>query len=242
MSVEWRDRIHPNLENVTQRITLAAERSGRSIEAIQIVAISKGQPLEAIKAAIDLGLDHIGENRVEEALHKQAQITQRDPTWHMVGHIQSRKAREIPNHFSWVHSIDRLTIAERLSRQATEQAGNLSVLLECNVSGETSKGGWNLADRSKWPTVIPEFQKILALPAINVLGLMTMAPWVQDEKILRTTFQTLRELQDFLSKQLELELPHLSMGMSDDFEYAIEEGATMLRLGRAIFGPRQPKI
>ena len=240
MSTEWRDRIRPELEKVFERITIAAERSGRSADAIRIVAISKGQPLEAIEAAVNLGLDHIGENRVEEALHKQAQLTHLNPTWHMVGHIQRRKVREIPAHFSWVHSIDRLSIAERLSLQTVEQAGHLCVLLECNVSGEEAKEGWNLADRATWATVIPEFRQILTFPGLEVMGLMTMAPWVHDEDMLRLTFRRLRELRDFLTKELEHDLPQLSMGMTDDFDYAIEEGATMVRLGRAIFGPRQP--
>lgn len=240
MSTVWLERMCPALENVQERIAAAAERSGRSAQAIQLVAISKGQPLEAIEAAAELRLGHIGENRVEEALQKQAQLTRFDFTWHMVGHIQSRKATEIPGHFSWVHSIDRLNIAQRLSRKAVDQGVRLSVLLECNVSGELSKEGWNLTDRSIWSSVVPDFRQILHLPGLKVEGLMTMAPWVQNDQVLHSTFQTLRELRDYLAQESEMDFPELSMGMTDDFEIAIEEGATMVRLGRAIFGDRQP--
>jgi pyridoxal phosphate enzyme (YggS family) len=239
MSQAWQDRIRPQLEEVQQRIEHAAQRAGRSAESVRIVAISKGQPAEAIEAASLLGLVHIGENRVEEALRKQAQLTHIDLTWHMVGHIQSRKAGDIPGHFTWVHSIDRLKIADRINRYAQDQGLRLPILLECNVSGEDSKYGWNLSDRSTWPGLLRAFGEIIKFSNLDLCGLMTMAPWVEDESILRTTFRTLRELRDYLVQSLDHPLPELSMGMTDDFEYAIEEGATILRLGRAIFGARQ---
>jgi pyridoxal phosphate enzyme (YggS family) len=238
VSTVWIARIQPELEKVQERIASATARSGRSAETVKIIAISKGQPAEAIEAVVELGISHVGENRVDEALAKQAQLSHLNPTWHMVGHIQSRKAKDIPLHFSWVHSIDRVKIADRISSHAIDQGKLVSVLLECNLSGESSKEGWNLAGRSSWPSVVPELQQILALPGLEVAGLMTMAPWVQDESILRSTFEGLRELRDYLSKTLDHDLPELSMGMTDDFEYAIEEGATMVRLGRAIFGQR----
>jgi hypothetical protein len=239
MSLDWKDKIQPRLDQVRQRISIATDRSGRSTEAVRIVAISKGQPIEAIKAALELGLDQIGENRIDEALQKQEILGPSGITWHMVGHIQSRKAKDIPGHFSWVHSIDRMKIADRINRFALEQGIQLSVLLECNVSGEGSKQGWNLADRISWPGVIAELEEILRLPGLKVIGLMTMAPWVQDEGILRSSFRTLRNLRDHLSEELDHALPELSMGMTDDYEFAIEEGATMVRLGRALFGARE---
>jgi pyridoxal phosphate enzyme (YggS family) len=235
----WQDRIRPQIEQVQQRVDRAAQRVGRSSESVKIVAISKGQPIEAIEAASRLGLVHIGENRVGEALQKQSQLTHLDLTWHMVGHIQSRKANEIPGHFTWVHSIDRFKIADRINRFAQDQGVRLPVLLECNVSGEDSKYGWTLSDRSIWPGLLNAFAEIIKFGSLDLRGLMTMAPWVEDEGILRTTFRTLRELRDYLVQSLDYPLPELSMGMTDDFEYAIEEGATMLRLGRAIFGARQ---
>lgn len=238
MSQDWLDQIQPRLEQVKQQISMAADNSGRPPEAVQIVAITKGQPVSAIQAAFALGLDQIGENRVEEALPKQEILNGSEITWHMVGHIQSRKASEIPGHFSWVHSIDRMKIADRINRFAMEQGVRISVLLECNVSGEGSKGGWQLADQAAWSEYLPVLTDVLKFPGLNVMGLMTMAPWVQDEFILRSTFQTLCKLRDYLSNALNHSFPELSMGMSDDYQIAIEEGATMVRLGRALFGAR----
>jgi pyridoxal phosphate enzyme (YggS family) len=238
MSQDWITQIQPRLEQVRYHISMAAERSGRSAEAIQIIAIAKGQPVSAIKAAVALGLDQIGENRVEEALKKQEVLEGSEITWHMVGHIQSRKATAIVGNFSWVHSIDRMKIAARISHFAMERSVQLPVLLECNVSGEGTKSGWQMADRASWSEVLPDLSEVIRLPGLNVMGLMTMAPWVQDEFILRSTFQTLRQLRDYLEQVLDHSLPELSMGMTDDYLLALEEGATMVRLGRVLFGAR----
>jgi pyridoxal phosphate enzyme (YggS family) len=238
MSQDWITQIQPRLEQVRYHISMAAERSGRSAEAIQIIAIAKGQPVSAIQAAVALGLDQIGENRVEEALKKQEVLEGSEITWHMVGHIQSRKATAIVGNFSWVHSIDRMKIAARISHFAMERSVQLPVLLECNVSGEGTKSGWQMADRASWSEVLPDLSEVIRLPGLNVMGLMTMAPWVQDEFILRSTFQTLRQLRDYLEQVLDHSLPELSMGMTDDYLLAIEEGATMVRLGRVLFGAR----
>jgi pyridoxal phosphate enzyme (YggS family) len=238
MNQDWIGQIQPRLEVVKHDISMAAERSGRTPEAVQIVAITKSQPVSAIQAAVVLGLDQIGENRVDEALQKQEVLNGSEITWHMVGHIQSRKATDIVGHFNWVHSIDRMKIAERINRFALEQGVRLPVLLECNVSGEGSKSGWQLAERATWSEMLPVLSEVIQLPGLNVKGLMTMAPWVQDEIILRSTFQTLRELRDYLSESLQHSFPELSMGMTDDYKIAIEEGATMVRLGRVLFGER----
>jgi pyridoxal phosphate enzyme (YggS family) len=157
----------------------------------------------------------------------------------MVGHIQSRKARSAVQHFSLVHSLDRWKLAQRLDRFAGEEGLRLPVLLECNVSGEESKYGWNLQDEPSWHIFLPEIERILSLENIEIQGLMTMAPWVLDEDVLRSCFRKLRELNAFLSHNLHVSWKELSMGMTDDFEIAIEEGATMVRIGRAIFGERQ---
>jgi pyridoxal phosphate enzyme (YggS family) len=238
MSQEWKGAIQPRLEHVRERITNAAERSGRPPETIQLIAITKGHPIEAITAAFALGLNQIGENRVEEALRKQELLSDPAITWHMVGHIQSRKAADIPGNFSMVHSIDRMKIAERISRFNSDRDDRVPILLECNVSGESTKAGWNCADPKTWPAILPQFAQIAQLPGIEIRGLMTMAPWVQDETILRSTFKSLRTLKEYLSRELTIQLPELSMGMTDDYEIAVEEGATMLRLGRALFGER----
>lgn len=235
----WKVSIQSRLERVSDTLTQAAKVSGRPPDAVQIIAISKGQPLEAIRAVLELGLDQIGENRVDEALKKQAELSGAGITWHMVGHIQSRKAADIPGHFSWVHSIDRMKIARKLSRLALDRGVQLRVLLECNVSGESSKGGWDCADRESWPGLVAEFKEITSFTGLQVAGLMTMAPWVRDEAVLRASFRRLRDLRDFMGASLGMALPELSMGMTDDYKLAVEEGATMVRLGRALFGERR---
>ena len=144
----------------------------------------------------------------------------------------------VPPAFDMVHSVDRMKLAQRLDRFAGENDLRLPVLLECNVSGESAKYGWNLQDEMGWSSILPEFDHIARFGNLNVLGLMTMAPWVTDEHVLRTCFRKLRELSEFLSENLSCEWNELSMGMTDDFEYAIEEGATIVRIGRAIFGDR----
>ncbi len=238
MSKDWRAQIQSHYAEVLEKIAAAAAQSGRPPDSVKLVAISKGQPTEAIEGVFDLGIKEIGENRVAEALSKQGVLSHLAINWHMVGHIQSRKAKDIPGHFAWVHSVDRLKIANRLSQFAVAGGIKLPILLECNVTGEASKEGWNVDQRSRWPGVLPEFEEILTLPGVEVKGLMTMAPWVADESILRSTFQTLRSLADFLSNHFGRKFEELSMGMTDDYEIAIEEGATIVRIGRAIFGPR----
>ena len=239
MNSIWEDRIRPRLNKVMERVSRSAEVSGRTLDDIRIVAISKGQPVDAILTAANLGIEDIGENRIEEALNKQDNCKGTKLNWHMVGHIQSRKAKDIPGNFSWVHSIDRVKIAHRINTFALEQNIRINTLIECNVSGETTKYGWDFSERDTWPSVLQVLKPILSFPSMEIRGLMTMAPWVEDEGVLRTTFRTLRELRDFLEDGLDHPLPELSMGMTDDFSIAIEEGATMVRIGRAIFGPRE---
>ncbi len=234
------DEIRVRLEGVRERIRAAAERAGRDPDGIQIVAVTKSLPSEAVRAGYAVGLRIIGENRVEEAEPKQTALFDLPGLdWHMVGHVQSRKARRASEAFSMVHSVDRIKIAELLNREAGSGGRILPVLLECNVSGESSKWGWPLADRFAWPQAAAEFAEIAKLRNLNVLGLMTMAPRVQHPESTRPVFRKLRELREFLRSETSRDWPELSMGMSDDYEMAVEEGATMLRLGRVIFGPRQ---
>jgi pyridoxal phosphate enzyme (YggS family) len=232
--------ISANFENLKIRVNDAAERVGRDFEEIQIVAITKTHPPGVVREAYTLGMRDFGENRVLEALEKQSHLQDlTDIRWHMVGHIQSRKASEVPGHFQIVHSIDRMKIARYLDKYAQQKGMKLPVFLECNVSGEQSKYGWELSDRGVWEGVAKELRNLFDMGNLEVRGLMTMAPWVQDDDIIRATFKQLRTLRDFLQDELDVSLPELSMGMTDDFEIAVEEGATMLRIGRAIFGPRQ---
>jgi len=231
--------IERNLRSVREKIAEAALRTGRSPEQVTLIPISKTQPAEAIRAIYQLGCQQVGENRVAEALPKMVQLSDlQDLRWHMVGHIQSRKAKDVAPNFDWVHSADRMKIVQRLDRFAGEAGKRLPILLECNVSGEEAKSGWPLASREDWPEFAQTLLEIASMPNLDVRGLMTMAPWVPEESVLRTTFQRLRALRNFLQEITHLALPELSMGMTDDFVYAVEEGATMVRIGRAIFGPR----
>ncbi len=232
--------IEANIATVLNKIEQAAGRADRDAANVHLVAITKTHPPETVRTAYELGLRDFGENRVFEGLEKISDLEDlTEARWHMVGHIQSRKADEVPGKFDIVHSVDRTKIARHLDKHA-EQAGiALPVLLECNVSGEESKYGWELSDRARWDEVLPEFSNLLEMENLDIRGLMTMAPWVEDEKLIRNTFKRLRSLRDFLQDELDVRLPELSMGMTDDYEIAIEEGATLLRIGRAIFGPRQ---
>lgn len=231
--------IDANLQLLQARISEAAERSGRGADAIELVAICKGQPASSVRAAYQAGQRDFGENRVVEAREKQAELTHlSDIRWHMVGHIQSRKAKDVAPHFFMVHSIDRVKIAQRLDRFAAESGRILPVLIECNTSGEASKTGWSAWQKDDWPGALEDIQTIHEHKNLAVRGLMTMAPWTADPAVLRSTFQGLRAFRDFLEEKLLTDLPELSMGMTDDYEIAIEEGATIVRVGRAIFGPR----
>jgi pyridoxal phosphate enzyme (YggS family) len=232
--------IAANIRSVKERIAQAAKRSGRDSEAVQLVAVSKLQSLEKVRQAYSLGIRDFGENRVYDALPKQKKLRDLEEIkWHMIGHIQSRKAKDVPTNFSVVHSIDRMKIAKRLDHYAGQAEIKLKVLLECNVSGEESKEGWNLENPASWPKILPVFEEILALENLEVRGLMTMAPFDAEEDELRKVFRGLRGLREYLSARIPANWDELSMGMTDDFEFAVEEGSTIVRIGRAIFGPRE---
>jgi pyridoxal phosphate enzyme (YggS family) len=242
-----------HLKRVQERMAEAALRAGRDPAGVTLVAVTKTRSAEEVVAAYHAGVLHVGENRVEEAAPKipavRAAITGPQPTWHMVGHVQSRKARDVVAHFDYVHSVDRLKIAQRLARCAGEAGRVLPVLLECNVSGEEAKFGFDLQgwerDEVRQGAFFAAVEQILALPGLSVQGLMTMAPLVADSETVRPVFASLCALLDVLRERFppggqisSHDWRHLSMGMTDDFEVAIEEGATMVRVGRAIFGPR----
>ena len=233
-----------NLRAVQERIAAAASRAGRDPAAITLVAVTKTQPLATVQAAYDLGLHHLGENRVEEA-EVNAGALPADVTWHMIGHIQSRKAKRVVPLFHVVHSVDSAKLARVLDRLSAGRATPLPVLLECNVSGEASKYGF-AADRwaedgEQRRSLFAAVDEIAALPNLRLWGLMTMAPLVAGPEQARPVFVRLRRLRDELAAAFpQAGWSHLSMGMTDDFEVAIEEGATLVRIGRAIFAPDQP--
>jgi pyridoxal phosphate enzyme (YggS family) len=227
------------LQSVRERIAAAALRMGRDATGIRMIAVSKGQPAEAVQAAFSAGLREFGENYLEEA---EPKIRLLDPsiTWHMIGHLQSRKAKVAAIRFPWIHSIDSLALARRLSRFAADAGKKIAILLECNVTGEASKSGFPAAESASWDGLIREWEQILPLPGLAVAGLMTMAPYSENPETSRPVFRRLRELGERARRDLpQIAWRELSMGMSDDFEQAVEEGATMLRIGRALFGPRR---
>jgi pyridoxal phosphate enzyme (YggS family) len=228
---------------VQERIAAAARRAGRDPAEVTLVAVTKTHPPEVIEAAYLAGLRHFGENRVEEAAPKiqavaawlAAQKPDADsPIWHMVGHVQSRKAEEAAGPYALIHSVDSVKLARRLDRFASEKGRRLPILLEVNVSGEASKYGFR-------PTEVADaLTEIATLSSLQVQGLMTMAPIVSDPEMARPVFRALRALRDDLACRFpQMDWRHLSMGMTDDFEVAIEEGATLVRIGRAIFGERR---
>ena len=240
-----------NLERVQTRIAAAAQRVERSPHEVILVAVTKTQSLAAVQAAYRLGVRHFGENRVEEGIPKMhalvdalGEIANPDerPLWHMIGHVQHRKTAQAV-HFDVIHSLDSLRLAERLEARAAALQRVIPVLLECNVSGEASKYGFPLADwqrdREVRAAFIQTVRTISRLPHLKLQGLMTMAPIVPEAELTRPVFASLRALRALLREELpDIDWRHLSMGMTDDFEVAIEEGATMVRIGRAIFGER----
>jgi len=218
--------ISESIGELEGRVTAAAERAGRSPTEITTIAVTKAVEPGFIKEAFECGIRHFGENRVQEATIKMDHLTdlQPSPIWHMVGHLQTNKVKAAVRLFHIIHSIDSVRLAEAISRNTQH---DVSVLLQVNDSSETSKFGFR-------PTEVSSAaQYIAGLPHIEVIGLMTIAPLTIDSEKVRSVFRGLRQLRDSMG------LKHLSMGMTDDFEVAIEEGATMVRIGRAIFGSRR---
>jgi len=237
--------IRDNLKRVEDRIADACAKANRDPSAITLVAISKRKTVADILEAVDAGLQHIGENRVEEGVEKIPQVNALAGgrvVWHMVGHVQSRKTKHVVRHFDTVQSVDSLKIAKRLSRFSREIDRRLSIFIEINVSGEASKyglAGYNwYRDASVREKLWREVSEIVALPQIDVTGLMTMAPFDAEESAIRRVFADLRALRDEMATSLPASLPELSMGMTNDYGIAIEEGATTIRIGRALFGER----
>ena len=219
--------IEQNIQNVERCIAGACERAGRLPDEVTLIAVTKTIGVPAIEAAFNAGIRNFGENRIQEAQPKIEQLASLRPSliWHMVGHLQTNKAKTAVDIFDIIHSVDSLRLAETLSQRSQSK---LPVLIEINVSGEATKSGFLL------PEADEAVKRIGRLPNIEVEGLMTIAPWGSDAEEVRPIFRRLRQLGDALG------LRHLSMGMTDDFEVAIEEGATLVRIGRAIFGERIP--
>lgn len=225
---------------VLDTIAEAARKGGRQVDAIRLVVVTKTQPVEIIRAAIEAGANILGENYAEEAAGKIEALGLRSGVeWHMIGHVQSRKAQLVVQHFDLIHSLDSLRLAQRINRSAAEAGRNLPVLLEFNVGGEKTKHGWSAADESQWGDLLPEVNSVAALTNLKIRGLMTMPPLSTDPEAGRPYFQRLHRLKDFFSERVpQAEWRELSMGTSADFAVAVEEGATLVRVGQAILGPR----
>ena len=222
------------------QIVAAAQRVHRNPEEVRLVVVTKTQPLEVVQAAIAAGIKILGENYPEEGVMKiQSLAGQSGVEWHMIGHVQSRKARLVAEHFALLHSLDSLKLAQRLDRFAGEEHRVLPVLLELNVGGEESKSGWDASDESRWNTFLPDIRAILDLPNLRVRGLMTMPPLGTAPEDSRRYFLRLRLLRDHLASLYPTaEWRELSMGTSSDYTVAVEEGATLVRVGTAIVGER----
>ncbi len=232
-----RPQIRDNLSRVQERIAAAAQRAGRRNEDITLIGVSKTHPAEAIRAAYEAGLRHFGENRVQEWEGKRAALSDLNATWHLVGHLQSNKAARAAGLFHSVDSLDDFGLAQRLERARGDVTGStkLRVLLEVRVEEEESKSGAKIEEAAALAG------KASALSHIELAGLMCIPPFLEDSEKVRPYFRRLREVRDSLACEIGRELPVLSMGMSHDFEVAIEEGATEVRVGTAIFGSRPIK-
>jgi pyridoxal phosphate enzyme (YggS family) len=238
------NNVHP-VQNILGSINEAAKRGDRSATNITLVAVSKTRPIEDIVAAYEAGVRHFGENRTKELAEKAAALSHLpDIQWHFIGNLQTRQSEAVAEHANCFHAVDRIKIAEKLSTQLQKLDRTLPVFIEVNISGEESKGGFECADwennQEQRDTISHAMRSIAALPNIPVRGLMTMAPWTAPEATVRDIFSRLRRLSEWLNSHFpELQATELSMGMSGDFEIAIEEGATCVRVGSAIFGKQK---
>jgi PLP dependent protein len=222
-----------NLEAVQRRINAACERAGREPNSVTLVAVTKTQPPEVVTEAAKAGMNLFGENKVQEAKAKIPLCPSR-LRWHMVGHLQTNKCRDAVALFEMIQSVDSLHLAEEIAKRAEQAAKTMPVLLEVNAVGEASKFGYPPEQ------LLAELSQLNALPRLEIHGLMTVPPWTPDPEKVRPVFRQLRELKARCEQILGAPLPHLSMGMTGDFEVAIEEGATIIRVGTALFGARPP--
>jgi PLP dependent protein len=235
--------IRTRYDQVCEKIETAAHKAGRSSDSVRLVVVTKTHSLETVRAVLEAGIRDLGENYAEEAVEKIQVIGTVDGLcWHMIGHVQSRKADLVAQNFNFMHSLDSLKLANRLERFAAEAGRLLPVLLECNVGGEESKFGYPAFEQAQWEALRAEAQLIAQLPHLEIRGLMTMPPLYDDAEKTRPFFRKLRALRDYLSVQVpQAKWDELSMGTSADFTAAVDEGATLVRVGTAILGSRPPR-
>ena len=233
--------IRERYESTLDKISSSVKKAGRNPESVKLVVVTKAQPVEVARAAIEAGAKILGENYAEEGVTKIQSLTGFSAVeWHMIGHVQSRKAQVVAENFNFNHSLDSLKLAKRLDRFCSEAKRILPVLLEFNVGGEESKSGWNAFDENCWSELLADVNEVMALPNLQIRGLMTMPPIGETAEFSRPFFQKLKRLQEFLLGQFpQVDFLELSMGTSLDYEVAIEEGATFVRVGTAIVGERK---
>lgn len=240
MSSDLVSEFKKRIEEVNDRVSKAAIRSGRNPGCVKLIVVTKSQTIDVVKAAIQAGAVLLGENYAEEGLRKINELKiDSGVEWHMIGHVQSRKAELVAKNYDYLHSLDGLRLANRLDRSLNDSDKKLPVLLEFNIGDEESKYGWQAADEKKWRTFLPEITQILELQHLKVEGLMTMPPFLRNPELSRPFFKKIHRLQQFLLDQLPgSSWKELSMGTSSDFEIAVEHGATFIRVGQAILGKR----
>ena len=224
--------IAENLNSIQQRIRGACERAGRAPDSVMLLAVSKTHPPETIRAAADCGQLLFGENKIQEAKAK-IPLCPDKCRWHFIGHLQSNKVRDAVELFGMIQGVDSLSLAQEINKRCEQAAKKMPVLLEVNVAGEASKSGYQPEK------MLAELKELNELPRIEIHGLMTVPPWSPEMEKARPHFRKLRQLKERAEAVLGVPLPHLSMGMSGDFEVAIDEGATLVRIGTALFGPRR---
>jgi len=228
----YTERLRETVPRVEDEIREAAVAAGRDPGDVTLVAVTKGHPLAAVEAALGVGLRDLGENRVGELQEKAVKVGPERVRWHMIGHVQSRKAPALVGLADLVHSVDRASLAQKLGRASREAGAVTRILVQVNTSGEDTKGGF------PYPSAVEDALAVAEIPGLKVEGLMTMAPFVDEESVLRKTFRRLREVLERVRRHDPAVGSNLSMGMSNDLRYAVEEGSTMVRIGTALFGPR----
>jgi pyridoxal phosphate enzyme (YggS family) len=243
-TVQSESAIRQRLATVQEQIGAAARSAGRSPDGVRLVVVTKGQPLHVVESAIRAGARILGENYAEEAAQK-IEAVRRGPSsgglveWHMIGHVQGRKAKLVAHYFDMIHSLDSVKLAQRLNSLAEELERRLPVLLEFNVGGEPGKHGWAAAETAAWPRLLADVETVANLANLQVRGLMAMPPLASTPEDSRRFFRLLRQLQGYLAdKVAAADWAELSMGTSTDFSVAVEEGATLVRVGEALLGPR----
>jgi len=241
---ELEKTIQQKYENILREIEAAKKRSKEAVRLVELVVVTKGHPAEVLRAAYRAGVRSFGENYPEETVEKMAALAEfENVCWHMIGHLQSRKARLVAEHFDIIESVDSLGLAVKLNERLTEFKRTLPVLLEVNVGGESSKFGFDASQPETWGDLLEPFQQIGGLANLNVRGLMTMPPIYENPEQSRPHFVQMRRLQTYLRERLAwMKWDELSMGTSYDFMVAVEEGATIVRVGTAIVGERPKKV